>query len=130
MADLTDVQAAQTVKVVGADSAGVETNTVNASPNGDHYVRDMINTSSVSGAQSVTTSAAEAKVGASALTNRKFLSITPTGGTIYMGSSAAVTTATGTPIFKNQTVFLNFSAAVPVYLIAGSTTDTRIVEGS
>lgn len=35
MADLTDLQAAQTVKVVGANSSGVETNPVNADSNGN-----------------------------------------------------------------------------------------------
>lgn len=38
MADLTDNQAAQTIKIVGSDSAGIETNTVGASAAGRLFV--------------------------------------------------------------------------------------------
>lgn len=40
MADLTDLQAAQTVKIVGTTSSGVETNAVNADLNGNLQVVD------------------------------------------------------------------------------------------
>ena len=98
--------------------------------NNDLHVQDSINTSMVNGAISVTTTASEAKVGSSRLVARKAILITPTNGVVYFGSSAAVTTSTGTPIFKNQSYSLAATDNVPVYLIAASTVDVRIVEGS
>lgn len=100
------------------------------SKNADVYTRDVINTSSQYRAQSVTTSAAEAIGAASRLANRKLLTITPTNGTIYWGTSNAVTTATGQPLAANQTLTLAFTDNVPIYVIAASTVDARILEAS
>lgn len=107
----------------GADNSQI-------SPAGDLYVRDLMDVAGQSRAQSVTTSAAEALGAATILANRKVLSITPTNGTVYWGFSNAVTTSTGTPIFKNQTVTFAIGTNVHIYLIAGSTVDCRIAEGS
>lgn len=101
-----------------------------ASINSQLQTRDVINVSSQYRAQSVTTSAAEAIGAASRLTNRKFISITPTNGTIYWGTNSSVTTTTGSPLFPNNTLFLSFTDNVPVYVIAGATVDVRILEGS
>jgi len=128
--DLPLDSSAQPVVVVGATNAGVTGTPVGSSANGDAFVRDSINTSSLNAAISIATTAAEAKVGASRLTNRKFLSITPTNGTIYWGSTNTVTTANGTPIFKNQCITMAFTDNVAVWLIGVATTDVRIVEGS
>lgn len=131
MADLTELQASQAVKIAGAGPAsGVEDNWANVSANGDLFVRDAINISGQYRAQSVTTSAAEALGAATILVNRKFISMTPTNGTIYWGFSNAVTTSTGTPIFKNQTMTIAVTDNVHIYVIAGSTTDVRVAEGS
>jgi len=73
MADLTGLQASQSVKIAGADSSGVEDNYTNASVNGDLFARDVINTSGQNRAQSVTTTAAEALGAAAILTTRKLL---------------------------------------------------------
>lgn len=91
---------------------------------------DILNTSAQYRAQSVNTSAAEALGGATILSNRKMLSITPTNGTVYWGFNNSVTTSTGTPIFKNQTVTFAVGSNVHVYVIAASTVDCRIAEGS
>lgn len=109
------------------DSSG---DLVNITPNNDLNVADIINTSGQYRAQSVTTSAAEALGAGSILVNRKSLTVTPTNGTVYWGFSNAVTTSTGTPIFKNQTMSWAIGSALHVYLIAGSTVDCRITEGS
>lgn len=85
---------------------------------------------SESTAISVGTSAVEAKVGPTALASRKFVSVTPTNGIVYFGSDASVTTATGTPIQSTVTATFSFSDNAPVYLIADSTVDVRIMEGS
>lgn len=97
-----------------------------SSSSGELDVRDTIQVGGVFAAQSVTTSAAEAKVGASRLTNRKLLVVTPTNGTVYWGLTSSVTVSNGTPIFKNQAV--TFAFEIAVFLIAASTVDCRIVE--
>lgn len=130
MADLPLDNSALPVVVVGANTAGVTGTPIGSSSNGDAFVRDSINTSSLNAAISVTTSAIEAKVGTSRLTSRKLLSITPTNGTVYWGSTSAVTIASGTPIFKNQCVTMAFTDNVAVWLIGVAATDVRIVEGA
>ena len=89
---------------------------------------DILNVSSQYRAQSVTTTAAEALGGATILTNRKMLTITPTNGTIYWGYNSSVTTATGTPLSAFQTLFLSVGSSNHVYVIAAATTDSRIGE--
>lgn len=93
-------------------------------------VVDVIATSSQYRAQSVTTTAGEALGAGTILSGRKLLMITPTNGIIYWGTSNAVTTTTGTPLFPNSTLSLSFTDNVHVWLIAAATTDTRIVEAS
>ena len=130
MADLTELQSTDSIKIIGSDPTGLEQFPVASSATGDLFGRDVINTGSVNGAISVSTTAVQAIVGGAALSNRKMVSIIPTNGTIYWGSSNAVTTVNGTPLTKNQSLTLSFTAQVPVWLIAASATDVRIVEGS
>jgi hypothetical protein len=101
-----------------------------SSNNNQLQVRDVINTSGQNRAQSITTSSGEALGGSSILTNRKFITMTPTNGTVYWGFTTGVTTSSGTPILKNQTVTIAATDNVHIYLIAGSTVDCRIAEGS
>lgn len=109
------------------DNAG---DTAAITANGNLEVADIINVAGQYRAQSVTTTAAEALGAATILANRKSLSITPTNGIVYWGFSNAVTTTTGTPIFKNQTMSFAIGSALHVYVIAGATTDCRMTEGS
>ena len=130
MADLALDNSALPVVLIGATTAGVTGTPTGSSANGDLFVRDSINSSSTNAALSVTATAVEAKVGALRLTNRKFISITPTNGTIYWGSTSAVTVSSGTPVFKNQCITMAFTDNVAVWLIGVATTDVRIVEGA
>jgi hypothetical protein len=97
---------------------------------GEQFVKDVLNVSSQYRAQSVTTTAAEALGGATILAQRKLLCITPTNGIIYWGTSSAVTTTTGTPLFINQTLSLSVTANIHIFVIAAATTDCRMVEMS
>jgi hypothetical protein len=99
-----------------------------ASINSQLETRDVINISSQYRAQSITTTASEALGASTILVNRKLLHVTPTNGTIYWGYSNAVTTATGSPIFPNNTLWLSVTDNLHVWLIAGATTDSRIGE--
>lgn len=92
--------------------------------------RDVLNVSSQYRAQSITTTAGQALGGGTILVNRKMISITPTNGIIYWGTTNAVTTTTGSPLFPNNTLFLSCTDNSPIWLIAGVTTDCRIVEFS
>ena len=107
-----------------------QTDSLSLTIDGDLRVADIVNTSGQYGAQSVTTTAAEALGAATILANRKSLTITPTNGTIYWGFSNTVTTTTGSPIFKNQSMSFAIGANLHIYVIAAATTDCRIAEGS
>lgn len=87
MSDLTDLQAAQTVKIAGASTSGSETNFVNATVNGDLKAADILN---VSVAQAVlvvnqAASPVEVKAGVSRLANRKSVLIQAQGSNIVYG---------------------------------------------
>lgn len=78
---------------------------------------------------SVTTSAQEVKVGASALSERKVVTIQPLDGVVYFGYDASVTSTTGTKVYKGQTYPLEASESLPVWIVADSgSVDTRITE--
>lgn len=88
---------------------------------------DVVESAYVSGTLSVTTSAIEAKVGANRLTGRQILSIYNAGpGTIYVGPSG-VTSSTGRPIFRDQSIDMP-AGNVAVFLIAGTGTQSVIVQ--
>lgn len=122
MADLTDLQAAQTVKIVGSDSSGLETFPAKVSTNQDLSVSDVINTTGVYGTLTVGTSAIQLKVGASNLANRKLVTIDNTSNaTIYWAYDSSVsTTAFAGRIFKDQQASWAIGPNVDIYLIAGS----------
>jgi predicted AAA+ superfamily ATPase len=84
-------------------------------------------TSGVQASITVSTSSIEAKCGATRIAGRKVLAITPVSGKVFYGLTNAVTIANGTPLFKNQTVFLPF---LEVYLIASESTDVRVLEAN
>lgn len=133
MADLSDLQSAQNIKISGASSAGSETNFVNSSANGDLQTVDRANTSGVNGAISVSTTAVAAQVGGSNLTERKTLIIyNNSNNTIYWGYSSGVTTANGIPVYKDQYfTWDGLGPNVTIWLIAASgTNDVRVAESA
>lgn len=129
MADLTELQSASITKLIGSDITGIESTPVASSPNQDLFTRDTINTAGVYGALSVGTSAVEAKVSTTKLTNRKELTVTPITNTVYWGYDSSVTTSTGTPIYKGTTAV--FSKNISIFIISPTAAnDTRITEAS
>ena len=93
-------------------------------------VADIVNAALSSGNITVGTTSVAANVSGTNLTNRKLLMVTPTNGTIYFGSSSAVTTANGTPIYQGQTRSFSFSSNVTLYLVAASSIVVNVFEGS
>lgn len=78
---------------------------------------------------SVSTSAVEAKVGASRLEERQVVTIQPIDGDVYFGYSSGVTSSTGTKIYQGQVYPVEATDKLAVYVIAASgTVDTRITE--
>jgi hypothetical protein len=130
MADLSDIQAAESVKIIGSDSTGLETNPVNSSANGELNTSDISNNGGVNGAITVGTSAVEAKVGASILSNRKALTILLTSnGKLYYGLTSGVTTANGTQIFKNSLAAFKCGPGTSIWLISDTAAqNVRITE--
>lgn len=91
MADLNSLQAAQTIKIAGSDSSGVETTFVNSTLNGEIKSADILNVSVAQAVLVVNQSAApvEVKAGASRLVNRKSVLIQAQGTNVVYGFSAA-----------------------------------------
>jgi hypothetical protein len=88
MADLNDLNSAQTVKIVGSDSTGIETTPVESSINGELLIGEKNLHTNISGAQTVTV-----KTGSGYL-RRIVINRTANGSvTVYDN-----TTAVGTPI--------------------------------
>lgn len=129
MADLSDIQATDAVRIVGATSTGLEQTPVNSSLAGDMFVKDVINVSGVEGAISLSTTAVEVRVGGSRLTGRKSVTIRPTTGDIYWGFTSGVTTTTGTPIYNKEFFSYGIDDAHTIYIIATGAVNVRITEG-
>ena len=82
------------------------------------------------GALSVTSTAAQVKVGGSNLSKRKCISIQPLDGDIFYGFDSSVTISTGTKLFQGEKFFLECGDTLDVYVVSAGTVDTRIAEYS
>lgn len=91
---------------------------------------ELVNGPVVYGSLTVSTSAVEAKVGASAASERKLLGIQPLTGPVYLGFDSSVTTSNGIKIFKNQHFILELSDMASAYLISSNSVNVRIFEAS
>lgn len=102
MADLSDLQAAQTIKIAGASTSGVESTYADVSANQELKAVDILGVSVVQNTLSVGTGASvELKVGGSPLTNRKSIIIQAQGSNLTYGFSSGsqpFTIANGTTI--------------------------------
>lgn len=88
--------------------------------NSDVQTADVLRTQGTNDVVSISTSATEAKVGGSKLTNRKLLVIQPLDNNLYWGFRSDVSTSNGFPLLKNQILTLSIDDATAVYLISGS----------
>jgi hypothetical protein len=79
---------------------------------------------------SVTDVPQEVRVGGSVLDERKIITLQPTDGVIYYGYSNAVSSSSGTKVFKGQLIHIEASHSLPVWVVAsaGQTINTRITE--
>ncbi len=107
--------------------------TVQGDPSGtDIPVKDIADVAGVNGSVVVGLTAVPARVGAANLAARKNLTIFNNSNTdLFWGYSSSVTTANGTPIFKNQLLSLDVGPNITIYLIANSASNNaRITEVS
>lgn len=133
MADLNEIQAAQSIKIIGADATATETTPVNATATGNLLTADIINEGTgVEGAITVSTTAVEVKVGVSRLSNRKSVTAHNNGSsTLYWGYTSSVTSSSGTPLFKDQFISWDVGPTQAVYIIAASGShNVRVTEGA
>jgi hypothetical protein len=111
-------------------STGIE---MDINPDGSVTVVEGLRTGGVYGALSMPSAgtAYEAKVGVSALANRRSLQITATTAGIYWGTDASVTVATGSPLMNNQSISFDSdpNSTFRVFLVSATINRTaRIVE--
>jgi hypothetical protein len=126
MADLSDVNAGQTVKIVGMGSTGAETNAVGAKSNNELLASDCINTSASDRVLALTTTAVEVKVGGTRLTNRKYIFLQALSSNVKWGFN----TTCNFDLFKNQ-FFVLPTGNVTVYIkVSIGTGSCAIGEGS
>ena len=132
MADLSDIQAAQSVKIIGSDSLGSETTPVSSNGNGKLNTAEISNNGGTQGSLTVGTTSVELKVGGSALTDRISATAYNDGSQIvYWGYTSGVTISTGTPIFKKQLVQWSVGPGTSIYLISDTAgQDVRITESA
>lgn len=114
----------------GAPTGGVVTVQGSGLTGSQQPTADIIASSIISGAITVSTTAVAVRVGASNLTNRKMLIIVPTSGTVYIGATSGVTTSTGVPIFANQVATFSFAAGITPFVIAATSISVIIMEGA
>jgi hypothetical protein len=111
MADLSGVDSSQSVKIVGNDVTGVEQTPVSSTTLGDLSVSDIPNQTGLSILLALTTTAVEGKVGASTMTNRKYIEMQGMTTNIKWGYDATCPF----DLFKSQFFSLPAGANCKVY---------------
>ena len=115
MADLTDLQAAETVKIVGSNISGVETNAVKVSSNQDVGTSDILDNGGVDKTLALATTA---KLGVTnvdtvtPLANRKYFIMEGLDNNIKWGFSS---TTQNFDIFKSQIIMIPCGPTTTIY---------------
>lgn len=132
MADLDQLNASGSSKIVGSDPTGSETNFANVDSNQQLLTNDSLISGGVHGALTVGTSAIPIRVGISNLTNRKNLTLfNNSNTTMYWGYDNTVSILTGTPIFKDQLYSWDAGENTTIYVVASTAgNNARITEGA
>lgn len=118
MADLTGVESSQSVKLVGQNTAGVEQTPVNSTTLGDLTVADVPNQTGLNAILNLTTTAIEGKVGANALTNRKYIEMQGLTTNVKWGYDSSCPF----DLFKNQFFSLPMGENCKIYFKASTGT--------
>lgn len=129
MADLTGIEAAQSIKVVGSDNTGAETTPVNSTVNGDLQTADILNNGGLDTIISIVSGIPqELKVGVSRKATRKFIIMEALDTGIKWGFSSSTQSF---DLFKNQLIMVPVGEDTEIWFdtISG-TNDVAIAEVS
>lgn len=129
MADLTGIEAAQSIKVIGSDASGLETNPVGATDNNDLQTADILNNGGLDTVLSIATGVPqELKVGGTRKADRKYVIMEALDTGIKWGFSSGTQSF---DIFKNQLIMMPVGENTEIWFdtISG-TNDVAIAEVS
>jgi len=135
MGDLNKKQTARSVQIMGADTNNSPTAPVHSFSNQDLGISDVIHTGGTNGDVSVGTTAIIARVGATNLTDRKFVRIYNSGNTkLYWGFKSNTTSSAGAnagePIYKKTWITVSAVSNVDIYIVSGAAGGVAtIIEG-
>ena len=129
MADLTGVEAAQSVKVIGSDSTGTETNPVNATDNNDLQTADILNNGGLDTILNIVSGVPqELKVGASRKANRKYIIMEALDTGMKWGFSSSTQSF---DLFKSQLIMVPVGENTEIWFDCDAgTKDVAIAEVS
>jgi len=120
MADIIDIDAAQTVKIVGSDSTGVEETPVSSTVNGEIKIADTHNNGGFDKILSITAgSPQELKVGTSRLTARKYVIFEALDVGIKWGFSSSTQSF---DVFKSQLLMVPIGENTEIWFDCSSGT--------
>jgi len=127
MGDIKDIEAAQSIKIVGAEVDGKEQTPVRSFPWGEIRSADIV-TKAIDGTLNFSAGTpTEVKVGVSRMSDRKVVFFIPSAKGKY-GFSAG---SQNIPVFKNQPVTIHLSEDQGVWFNFNSGThDLFVMEGS
>lgn len=111
MGDLSDIESAQQVKIVGQSPTGSENNSVGATPLHDLQTADVPNQVGLNTILNLTIIAIEGKVGATALANRKIVEMQGLTSNVKWGYDATCPF----DLFKSQFFSLPMGENCKVY---------------
>jgi len=124
MADLTDLERSEAIRIVGSN----EMYAADVKSNMELNTSDSLNGSGLQSELTIGTTSVEGKVGASILTNRKYVIFLALDKGIYFGSTSAVTILTGIPIFKNQLLMVPKGQSQIWFIADGAGKRLRFIE--
>ena len=128
MADITEKQASQSIKLVGSDLTGTETNYLDVTSEGEIKVASFPNVSYLTGLKTASTTELLVSVGGANLVSRKTLTIYNKGAQdVYFGPTG-VTDTTGIPIIKDEAVTMDVGDNVHVYIVTKTGTTSVVIQ--
>jgi len=104
VADIEDIEAAQSVKIIGSDSIGREQTPVSSTPNGEIKIADTHNNGGLDAIISIVSGTpVELKVGGTVLANRKYIIMEALDTGVKWGFS---NTTQSFDLFKSQLIMV------------------------
>lgn len=116
--DVSDIQAASPMKIVGSTADGTETTPVGSTTLGDLQAVDVPNQTGLNTIINLTTSAVEGKVGATTMANRKYIEMQAITNNVKWGYSSLCPF----DLFKSQFFSLPMGTNCKVYFKASTGT--------